>query len=230
LGEAQYAGVGENRVRVGNNIFMSPDALTNEGTLCIILQGSGAVRYDTLHVANSIVRSIIGVMLHRPGQWARALCINESLTIGSILPYLTRCAERKWATIVLNPNQTSVQVKGSIDGKASSTSSSSSSPGNLLSNDRAPGGGFHLGLGFLIDAPAVSSTTSSSAASDSKALEESYAYFRSSVRSGPPAATSVKIRDNETSALHTTYVWLVSLCLVKLSIGSRSIDLCGTVM
>jgi len=45
-------------------IFVSPDLLKNSAGLFIIIQGSGAVR---------------------PGQWARALCINDSLREGSCL-------------------------------------------------------------------------------------------------------------------------------------------------
>jgi len=50
----------------------------------LLIQGSGAVR---------------------PGQWARALCINESLKTGSIIPYLTRAISDGYGVIVFNPNQ-----------------------------------------------------------------------------------------------------------------------------
>jgi len=70
---------------VRNNIFMSEDALTNPNKLLLLIQGSGAVR---------------------PGQWARALCLNESLEIGSILPYLKKAVDRGYGVIVFNPNQT----------------------------------------------------------------------------------------------------------------------------
>jgi len=68
-----------------NNIFLTPGALEAYGLL-VIIQGSGAVR---------------------PGQWARALCINDSLEMGTIFPYLRKCQERGWGAIVLNPNQNS---------------------------------------------------------------------------------------------------------------------------
>jgi len=70
------------------NIFLSPGALEKE-KLILLIQGSGAVR---------------------PGQWARALCINESLDLGSILPYLKKIRERDWGVIVFNPNMNSVDV------------------------------------------------------------------------------------------------------------------------
>jgi hypothetical protein len=67
-----------------NNIFVSADWQTCD-VLLLIIQGSGAVR---------------------PGQWARALCINDSIHIGSILPYLEEARSRHWGVMVFNPNQT----------------------------------------------------------------------------------------------------------------------------
>ncbi|KAL6051577.1 Cotranscriptional regulator FAM172A [Balamuthia mandrillaris] len=67
-----------------NNIFMSEDALTNPDRLLLLVQGSGAVR---------------------PGQWARALCINNSLEHGTIFPYLKEAKKGGYGVIVFNPNQ-----------------------------------------------------------------------------------------------------------------------------
>jgi len=64
------------------NIFMSEDALTCQN-LVLLIQGAGAVR---------------------AGQWARALCINENLSIGTIFPYLVTCKELGYGVIVFNPN------------------------------------------------------------------------------------------------------------------------------
>lgn len=64
-------------------IFVSENAMTAE-TLIFLLQGSGAVR---------------------PGMWARALCINNSLNVGSIFPYIEQCQQRGWGVVVLNPNE-----------------------------------------------------------------------------------------------------------------------------
>ena len=66
-----------------NNIFMSPQDLETTGTLLVVIQGSGAVR---------------------PGQWARALCINESLEKGTIFPYIQMAYQRSYQVLVLNPN------------------------------------------------------------------------------------------------------------------------------
>eukprot|EP00770_Monocercomonoides_exilis_P007643 MONOS_7604.1-p1 / transcript=MONOS_7604.1 / gene=MONOS_7604 / organism=Monocercomonoides_exilis_PA203 / gene_product=GM26026 / transcript_product=GM26026 / location=Mono_scaffold00264:11852-13167(-) / protein_length=264 / sequence_SO=supercontig / SO=protein_coding / is_pseudo=false len=52
-------------------------------TVVYVIQGSGAVR---------------------PGQWSRALCINESLDEGSIFPYLQDFEKRGWGCVVFNPN------------------------------------------------------------------------------------------------------------------------------
>eukprot|EP01130_Rhizamoeba_saxonica_P010068 TRINITY_DN4123_c0_g1_i1.p1 TRINITY_DN4123_c0_g1~~TRINITY_DN4123_c0_g1_i1.p1 ORF type:complete len:342 (+),score=60.13 TRINITY_DN4123_c0_g1_i1:47-1072(+) len=64
------------------NIFTSPNFHTCN-KLIVLIQGSGAVR---------------------AGQWARALCINDSLETGSILPYLNKAQELGYGVIVPNPN------------------------------------------------------------------------------------------------------------------------------
>eukprot|EP01090_Pellita_catalonica_P007577 TRINITY_DN18168_c0_g1_i1.p1 TRINITY_DN18168_c0_g1~~TRINITY_DN18168_c0_g1_i1.p1 ORF type:complete len:450 (-),score=98.85 TRINITY_DN18168_c0_g1_i1:80-1429(-) len=71
------------------NIFLSKDALTNPDRLLLLIQGSGAVR---------------------AGQWARALCINETLEVGSILPYLKKAKAAGYGVIVFNPNYNSDYV------------------------------------------------------------------------------------------------------------------------
>ncbi|KAF0978941.1 hypothetical protein FDP41_002011 [Naegleria fowleri] len=66
------------------NIFMSKDALTNPNKLMVLIQGSGAVR---------------------PGQWARALCMNDSLKTGTQYNYIVQAMKEGYGVIVLNPNQ-----------------------------------------------------------------------------------------------------------------------------
>lgn len=63
-------------------VFCSPNFRTASHVL-ILIHGSGAVR---------------------AGQWARALCLNDGLQSGSVLPYLEKAQERGWAVMVLNPN------------------------------------------------------------------------------------------------------------------------------
>jgi hypothetical protein len=80
-----------------NNIFVSKNWQTAK-KLMLIIQGSGAVR---------------------AGQWARAVCINDRLSIGSILPYLDRCLKEDMAVIVFNPNlNTGPRDKKQIDCKS----------------------------------------------------------------------------------------------------------------
>jgi len=80
-----------------NNIFVSKNWQTAK-KLMLIIQGSGAVR---------------------AGQWARAVCINDRLSIGSILPYLERCQKEDISVIVFNPNlNTGPKDKKQIDYKS----------------------------------------------------------------------------------------------------------------
>jgi hypothetical protein len=69
-------------------------------------------------------KSDVGLYLNsidflRAGQWARRLCINDSLDTGSILPYLTQAKAEGYGVIVLNPNNNSVQVKTTQKKKSS---------------------------------------------------------------------------------------------------------------
>jgi hypothetical protein len=58
-------------------------ALTTTGTVLVLLQGSGVVR---------------------PGIWARSLCINDSFSAGTMLPWVDAAADRGWECVILNPN------------------------------------------------------------------------------------------------------------------------------
>lgn len=42
--------------------------------------------------------------------WARAVCINDSLEMGSILPYLVRAKKNGLGVIVFNPNRNHVDA------------------------------------------------------------------------------------------------------------------------
>lgn len=75
-----------------NNVFLSPDALTAD-RLMLLIQGSGAVR---------------------AGQWARAVCLNDCLELGSILPYLARAKKNGMGVIVFNPNLNVVDVPARV--------------------------------------------------------------------------------------------------------------------
>ena len=67
-------------------IFLSPNWDTAK-TVVFLCQGSGAVR---------------------PGMWARALCINNSLKEGTIFSYLEECLSNDWGVMVANPNENGV--------------------------------------------------------------------------------------------------------------------------
>ncbi|EGG21139.1 esterase/lipase/thioesterase domain-containing protein [Cavenderia fasciculata] len=67
------------------NIFLSDDFYANEERLLIIICGSGRV------VA---------------GQWARSICINDTLGKGTIFEYLEQAKKNNFSFIILNPNQT----------------------------------------------------------------------------------------------------------------------------
>lgn len=77
------------------NIFLSPNIHEND-RLMLIIQGSGAVR---------------------PGQWARALCINDSLKTGTIFEYLERAQKENFSVVVLNPNNNNCIVQDPESGE-----------------------------------------------------------------------------------------------------------------
>eukprot|EP00741_Cyanophora_paradoxa_P008169 tig00001265_g7906.t1 len=66
-----------------SNIFVSGDLETNAAKLLFIQQGTGAVR---------------------AGQWARALCINDSLKTGTIFPYIEQAVAQGYSLVITNPN------------------------------------------------------------------------------------------------------------------------------
>ncbi|KAL3982749.1 Arb2 domain family protein [Acanthocheilonema viteae] len=63
-------------------IFLSKD-WHQKDNLVVLIHGSGAVR---------------------AGQWSRRLIMNESLNMGSQLPYLQICNSRDWGVVVMNTN------------------------------------------------------------------------------------------------------------------------------
>ena len=64
-------------------ILTTQDFPTNPKCL-IIIQGAGPVRL---------------------GQWARSLCINDNLNIGTMLPYIENAIKNNMSVIIFNPNQ-----------------------------------------------------------------------------------------------------------------------------
>ena len=64
-------------------ILTSKDFPKNPKCL-ILIQGTGAVRL---------------------GQWARSVCINENIDLGSMKPYIEKAIQNKFSVIILNPNE-----------------------------------------------------------------------------------------------------------------------------
>ncbi|KAL6727860.1 hypothetical protein Aduo_009699 [Ancylostoma duodenale] len=63
-------------------VFASPEFL-EKSTVLLIIHGSGAVR---------------------PGQWSRRLILNESLEVGSQIPYIRRALVNDWGVVVCSTN------------------------------------------------------------------------------------------------------------------------------
>lgn len=64
-------------------IYVSPDWKSNEKKALILIQGTGEVR---------------------AGVWARSVCINDSLDLGSMLPQVKFAVENKMSCLIMNPN------------------------------------------------------------------------------------------------------------------------------
>ena len=80
-----------------NPIFMSPEFRNanqeaNKGRKALVLiQGTGSVR---------------------AGIWARSVCINEDLELGSMLPFVDICKELGIPILVMNPNNSKDPATG----------------------------------------------------------------------------------------------------------------------
>ena len=64
-------------------ILTTKDFSTNPKCL-ILIQGTGVVRL---------------------GQWARSVCINENLRLGTMIPYVEKAIENNYSVIIMNPNE-----------------------------------------------------------------------------------------------------------------------------
>lgn len=60
--------------------------------------------------ANIVLILLCGTGRVMSGQWARRLCINDSLKTGSVLPFLDWARKHSFGVIVLNPNKTFVET------------------------------------------------------------------------------------------------------------------------
>lgn len=71
-----------------SNIFMSPEFIQGYGgnpqeCALILIQGTGSVR---------------------AGIWARSVCLNENLELGSMLPLIDAAKKQNMPVLVMNPN------------------------------------------------------------------------------------------------------------------------------
>mmetsp|Transcript_25886 Transcript_25886/g.34637 ORF Transcript_25886/g.34637 Transcript_25886/m.34637 type:complete len:211 (+) Transcript_25886:349-981(+) len=73
------------------NIFVSDDFFVNTGRCLVLLQGTGACR---------------------AGMWARSLCVNENLTVGSMLPMLEFAKATGQSVLIANPNMAKDPLSG----------------------------------------------------------------------------------------------------------------------
>jgi hypothetical protein len=101
-------------------IYISSDFFTNTKGLLILIQGSGAVR---------------------PPQWARSLCINEDLSLGTQFPYIERAFQLGWSVIILNPNQNTYQAAAAQRSKAEVKAKEEDAKQYYLNPDKSTGGG-----------------------------------------------------------------------------------------
>lgn len=49
------------------------------------------------------------------GQWARSVCMNDNLTLGSMIPYVERAQNLKYSIIIFNPNERFDVDNGTIE-------------------------------------------------------------------------------------------------------------------
>eukprot|EP00271_Cylindrocystis_brebissonii_P006506 TRINITY_DN19283_c0_g2_i1.p1 TRINITY_DN19283_c0_g2~~TRINITY_DN19283_c0_g2_i1.p1 ORF type:complete len:677 (+),score=136.41 TRINITY_DN19283_c0_g2_i1:33-2033(+) len=68
----------------------------------------------TVKTADAVLMLLCGTGRVAAGQWARKLCINESLYTGSVIPFLEWAHARGIGVVVLNPNATSVRTASGL--------------------------------------------------------------------------------------------------------------------
>uniref|UniRef100_A0A914C097 DUF676 domain-containing protein n=1 Tax=Acrobeloides nanus TaxID=290746 RepID=A0A914C097_9BILA len=67
---------------------------------------------ENFRTAKELVVLIHGTGAVRAGQWSRRLIINESLDVGSQLPYIKEIQNRGWAVLVMNTNDNKYKEEG----------------------------------------------------------------------------------------------------------------------
>ena len=77
-------------------IFVSSDWQTNEKGALVLIQGTGDVR---------------------PGYWARSVCMNDTLELGSMIPDIEWAQNNNYSVLVMNPNYTKDEDGNFVDKK-----------------------------------------------------------------------------------------------------------------
>lgn len=84
-------GLGMRRLEGGSFAFCSDGCDREDGTVLVLVHGSGAVR---------------------AGMWARQLVINDTLRSGSVLEYVHEAQARGWGVVVANTNDNETEGRG----------------------------------------------------------------------------------------------------------------------
>ena len=79
----------------GAPIFMTSDIKENK-SMVVLIQGTGDVR---------------------AGIWARSVCMNDKLSLGSVFPQIDYAKEKGYSVIVFNPNFYSDEEKIPVDNR-----------------------------------------------------------------------------------------------------------------
>ncbi|KAI8594012.1 hypothetical protein BDZ88DRAFT_447716 [Geranomyces variabilis] len=108
-GQLRSLDTGKTRSRAGTLAHRTPNALTSDGPLLLLIPG-------------------VNVSI---GQWARSIIINDNINDGAIYSYLTEAKDRGYEVIVLNPNENGKGRKP-IRGEIISDESSSGSLSGLI--------------------------------------------------------------------------------------------------
>ncbi len=73
------------------DIYVSKDFKENNEKLLCLIQGTGKVKAGYLILLSSI--------------WSRAVCINDNINNGSVIPFLELAKRKRMAVIIFNPNE-----------------------------------------------------------------------------------------------------------------------------
>lgn len=110
--QEDYVRIGDAMTKELYSILENRYALTRVDIPVSVENSEGdSVKYSGFVYASSGVqdKSTVLLIIHgsgavRPGQWSRRLILNESLEVGSQLPYIERALKNDWGVIVCSTN------------------------------------------------------------------------------------------------------------------------------